>query len=467
MAGTISSLGLGSGTLTSDVIDKLREGDEGNLIKPLDAKIETANLKIKSFDLLKGLMSTFQTSVSKLANDTLFVSRSVSGNNDAVSVSALAGSDVQTFSISDIVTAQSEVEHSTSTITSKTLPFSTPSSNPIGTGTLSLSIGTETFEIGYTPATTLEELTASINEIAGSKVTASILQVGSDKYELVIKSDSVGANQAIAFSDSLNNGTDDGSSLLTALGMTQIQEARDASFKYNGIAITRSTNEISDLINGTTITLKQDQAAKTNIAINQNKTEISTEMSLMIQNYNALITNIRDMTAYDKEAGKVGVFNGDSFIKSISRDMNRILTAVNTDGKSLVDYGISVDKSGVMSLDNTVFDAKMAEDPIALQAIFSGSTVNGVERPGVFDTLYEQVKNYSGYQKQFETFGTNLSDTLQSLNTNRENTLKRLDARYEIMTRQFSAYDAIISKINNQFSSLKQMIESQLAASQS
>ncbi len=58
---TINSLGIGSGVLTADVIDKLRAGDEANLVKPLDRKLESANLKLKSFDFLNTLMSTFQS----------------------------------------------------------------------------------------------------------------------------------------------------------------------------------------------------------------------------------------------------------------------------------------------------------------------------------------------------------------------------------------------------------------------
>ncbi|HEX5670668.1 MAG TPA: flagellar cap protein FliD N-terminal domain-containing protein, partial [Sulfuricurvum sp.] len=78
MAG-ISSLGVGSGVLTSDVIDKLRAGNEAQVIKPLDTKIQTASLKLKSFDFLNTLMDTFQKSVSKLSSDIVFLGRSVSG----------------------------------------------------------------------------------------------------------------------------------------------------------------------------------------------------------------------------------------------------------------------------------------------------------------------------------------------------------------------------------------------------
>ena len=457
MAG-ISSLGVGSGVLTSDVIDKLRAGNEAQVIKPLDTKIQTASLKLKSFDFLNTLMDTFQKSVSKLSSDIVFLGRSVSGSNSAVTVSAADGSDLQSFSLSNIVMAKGDIWHSPISSTSKTTAL-VPA--PVGANQLSIGVGTNTpFTINYSDTTTLQDLATAINDTAGAQVTASILQTGASSYELVVKSDGVGANQNITFGDS---GT-----LLTTLGMDNIaakmQSAGDASLLYNGIAITRPTNDITDLINGVTVSLKQDQTTSSNISITQNKTELSTEMSLLVQSYNTLMSNIGDMTVYDKAAGKVGVFNGDNYIKSITRELNKIMTSVDSSGKSLVDYGIDIDRNGVMSFDSAVFDAKMTQDPTSLQNFFSGSYANGVDTPGIFDTLYDKMKSYTSSNKSLDTYQANLNKTLDKLNKDRTTMTTRLDARYEIMTKQFSAYDAIISKINSQFSSLKQMIDAQAMA---
>lgn len=462
MAGTINSLGIGSGVLTSDVIEKLKANEESTLITPITNKLTTAQLKQKSFDLLNSLMGTFQTGVSKLSDSALFLNRSVSGNTDAVKVTAEAGSDVQSFSLSDIITAKADVNASKalSSTTTPLAPLATPGSQ------LTLSIGSNSFTIDYSSATTLEGLKNAINEKAGEKVTASILQVGTSSYQLMLKSDGVGADQAITLTDSLNDGTNDANSLLTALNMTNLQHAGDASFKYNGISITRPTNDISDLINGVAISLKQDQTAGTqaNISITQNKEQISTEMSLFVQNYNTLMTNISDMTAYDKAAGKVGVFNGENFIKSIKTELNRIITSADINGTSLIDYGISIDRNGVMSFDSAAFSTKFSEDPVSLEQFFSGKTVDGTEQNGLFDTLYDQMKNYTGYQKQLSTFKANLDASVTKLSLDKETMQERIDARFEILSKRFAAYDGMISKLNNQFSALKSMIDAELNA---
>jgi len=46
-------------------------------------------------------------------------------------------------------------------------------------------------------------------------------------------------------------------------------------------------------------------------------------------------------------------------------------------------------------------------------------------------------------------------------NAEKEKTQKSLDAKYATMEERFLAYDKIISKLNNEFSSLKSMIEAE------
>ena len=48
MPGSISSLGIGSGVLSSDVIEQLRESDEGLIINPIDRNIEANQQKNSS-----------------------------------------------------------------------------------------------------------------------------------------------------------------------------------------------------------------------------------------------------------------------------------------------------------------------------------------------------------------------------------------------------------------------------------
>ncbi len=181
-------------------------------------------------------------------------------------------------------------------------------------------------------------------------------------------------------------------------------------------------------------------------------------MSIFVQNYNNLVSNLEDMTTSDVENGVAGIFNGESFIKSISRDINDIIFKVDSKGNSLVDYGISIDRDGVMSLDSSALSAKFTEDPEAMELFFSGDS----ETDGIFTTLDEKMNDYTGYNKLLTTFSDGLESSKDSLVSQYDKLKASLDDRYEIMTKRFVAYDAIISRINSQFSSLEMMINAEL-----
>lgn len=556
MAGTISSLGIGSGVLTADVIDQLKENDRSLMITPIDNKITLENQKGQALDLLNSLLTNFRSSVRALDDDALYQQRSVSGNNDGVSVSADAGVSVQSFSISDTQLALANV-HESGSFTSATAGVAS------GDGSMWIDIGTDSFEIPYTASMTLTELKDAINEAAGSVLTASILQVGTDDYRLVMTSDETGTDQAITISDSiigsLNAGlykqndsiesgafgadtdlvatgagtmtvtiagadyvvnydatttlSDLASAINTAVGSsvasvhqtatgefrlnvesttigtdttlaltdngglldanitgytendvsTEIQAARDATFKYNGITVTRGTNTIDDLITGVTINLLQESGSA-NIAITQDQQGIADELSGFVQNYNTLISQLDNMTLADTESGTVGIFNGDNSIRMISREINKLITSVSSDGYSLGQFGIDLNESGYMTFTQSEFDAKMSEDATALERFFSGATdidANGneTEVKGVFTNLTDLMDRYVGYNGLMTTFISASDSSTTSLQDERTRALDLLNARYDAMTARFIQYDSIISRLESQFSSLQQQIE--------
>jgi flagellar hook-associated protein 2 len=106
----------------------------------------------------------------------------------------------------------------------------------------------------------------------------------------------------------------------------------------------------------------------------------------------------------------------------------------------------------------------MSEDPQGVQDFFTGtSTVDQYDNVhtegGVFDKLNDTLKSYLGTNGNITILGDGLRTEHKSLESNYDRSLALLNARYDTMTQQFIEYDSIISKLNNQFSSLQQQIE--------
>ncbi|MGA9045963.1 flagellar filament capping protein FliD [Sulfuricurvum sp.] len=459
MAGTINSLGLGSGVLTSDVIDKLKAADTASLITPIDGKITLQKQKDAALSLLGSLMTTFKSSVDAMGDSSLYQQRSVTGNNSSVSVTVNSGVATQSFSISNTQMALANVKES-GTFSALTSTVAT------GSGTMGLTINGTTYDINYTAATTLSELKDAINSVAGSSVKASTLQVGTNDYRLVLTSVQTGVNQTISLTDSVGGSLD--TKLLAydaatnPTGMEEIQAARDASFKYNGITLTRSSNVISDITPGVTINLLGDNGS-TNIAIVQDTQAIADAMSSFVQNYNSLTSQLTSMTTTDVEAGKVGIFNGDSSINLITREINQLVTSVDSKGLSLAQFGIDLSQEGTMSFNSSTFTSKFNENATLAENFFSGMTTvnaNGstTRVDGLFTSMTSLLDRYTGVKGMIETLTTSSSNELKTLNENKKSAQAMLNSRYEVMSARFARYDSLISRLNNQFSSLQQQI---------
>ncbi len=579
MAGTINSLGIGSGVLTSDIIDKLKANDEANTITPIKNRMTLSQQKSDSLDLLSSLLTTFKSSVTALNDSALYQNRTVSGNNDGVSVSANTGVAIQSFSISDVNLAKKSVAQSG-------IFTSTSATVATAEGTLALNIGGVTYEIDTyydddndeaTPKVvhTLDSLKTAINEVAGDVVTASILQINKNEYSLVITSKETGADQNISLTemgaggtinsnllgdtltsgsftsasdtiatasssgtmtlniggvdythsyddtttlqniaDAINDGSFDatndisskmvahivkygdndyrlvltpkstetlpitltdsvGGGLEAAMtttvetdgGLTNIQDASDATFKYNGITLTRSSNTVDDITVGVTINLLQD-GASSNIQISQDSSVISEELSALATSYNTLVEQLDKMTLADAENNTVGVFNGDSSISGISRAITQILSSINDEGLSLVQYGIDLSEEGKLSFKESTFTEKMNEDPEAMEKLFAGYTKPDTEDfiNGTFTNLSNLLEQYVGYNGSLSILNENYDNEADSLSDEYNRAVELLDKRYETMAARFAAYDSIISKLNNQFTVLQNMITAELNA---
>ena len=447
----ISSLGIGSGVLTADVIDQLKEADESVIIKPIENKIELNKQKQDAEELLTSLMKSFKVSASALSYDTIFDNKTVdiTGNSE---VTVDAGATVESFSLETVTLAKKDIT-SFGALGDK-------DTTPVASGAGTLTIGS--YAIDYDETMTLEDLAQAITDTAGATISASILQTGNGSYNLIVSSKSTGASEALVITDdsglldpALLNPYD---AITNPNGYQKVQVAADAEFKYNGITVVRPTNDIDDLILGVNITLKEEGDIS-NVEIGQDTSNIVDELQLFVDSYNTLMQNLSDMTLKDEESGAEGVFNSSSFVKSISRDLTRAITSLSG-GDSLLNYGLDLDRYGTLTLDKTILETKLKDDPDAVKMFFTGGIdTDGNNTTGIFESIDDKLNSYTGYGNLLNSFQAELETESNSLNDSYLRARKSLDARYDIMTQRFIAYDAMISKLNSQFSSLQMMID--------
>ncbi len=556
----ISSLGLGSGVLTSNVITQLEAADKTMMINPIDNKIAIDEKKQTSLKQLTTLLSSFQTAAYSLQDATAYQSRTVTGTNSGVNVTASAGVAIQNFTISNTTLATTNVMQSGS--------FASPSDTVAsGTGTLNVNIDNSNYKIDYTASTTYSQLVDSINNAASSKITASILQTGTNAYSLIVNSKQTGKSQEISLTDLSGNlnstlkndallsggfstsssavATGSGTMTINAAGtnfniaysstttvssladtinqdaslsadvsasviqnssggyqlvltakkpaenqtisitdqttggslstnlttssisqsgsVADVQSATDASFLYNGIALTRATNTITDITPGLTISLLSNNA-NASINITQDNSSVKTALGNLVTGYNALQKQIKSMTLSDTAAKTVGLFSGSFSINSIQENIASLISSVNSNNQSLIDYGVTFNRNGTLSFDPTKFTSMVQNSQSDMVNFFSGATTvnaNGSTSTttGIFTQLYNQLQGLQSSTGTVTVLNQEISTQIKQYQTQKTNALSLLSSKYAIMTHNFTKYDALINSFNTQFASLQQQID--------
>ncbi|MDL2347292.1 flagellar filament capping protein FliD [Campylobacter hyointestinalis] len=408
--GSITALGVfgkanggSNSVLTQELIDSLKKVDETNSVNPITSKITTNQTKQTDLTTITTLLSSFKTSVSLLTDSSSYMAKKVSNtgsNNATISVNNGVNSGNISIKVNQLATKDS--------YQSKTFSMSNePILSGVSSASFNISINGKNYAIEADSSTSLDDIAKQINEKTDGKINAKVLNVGGENpYRLVFSSSDSGSANKIDFSYAKDDSgdTENSKKLLNALGFyfedsttdgsltiktedkltddekkasgAKLSSAGDAKFDYNGIEITRSTNTITDLQLGVTINLnkvdKKDEY--TNFNIIQDTAAVTSSIQNMITSYNTLINNLEVATSYNEETKTSGTFQGVSEIVNIKTSLNKIINGVDSNGKSLQDFGLSLSNDGLLTLDSAKLKDKLENDFDNFQSFFSTAT---------------------------------------------------------------------------------------------
>lgn len=423
--GSLSSLGFGSGVLTQETIDKLKEAEQQARVNPYTTKIEENTTKQKDLTEIKTKLSTFQSAVSSLGDATAFAKRKVVASitdNPPASLTATSGVALQSMNINVTQLAQKDVYQS------KGLANDTGFINASLASATNLTFFSKGKEYTVTidKNTTYSDLVDKINSATGGEIVAKMVNTGEKDtpYRLTLTSKETGEDSAISFYPGAKDSSgkyavdENAKSVFESLGWTlddnalnaegfdpatskkgvgiiddaenplHIQQAQNANFTMDGIKMTRSSNTITDI--GVGITLTLNKTGEINFDIQQDSESITQAMQEMVDAYNDLVLNLNAATDYNSETGTKGSLQGVTEVNSIRSSIVSILfqsqsvdgTVEDANGNkvsskvmlSLQDYGLSMTESGTLNFDSSAFESKVKEDTAMAESFFSGIT---------------------------------------------------------------------------------------------
>ena len=254
----------------------------------------------------------------------------------------------------------------------------------------------------------------------------------------------------------------------------RVQTAKNSEFKYNGVDVERDNNKIEDLVVGLTMNL--NSTGKSTINIKQDDETINQEINDFVSGYNSLVSKIQELTNFDPDNKSTGVFQNESVIKNITRDMSRMLfnsfatqTVTKTDRNgseyeqvinlNAADFGFSMNKTGFLDFDSSKFTNMLKNHPDETEKFFSD------DENGAFSKILNYVDSLTkGNNSTLELLNQQYKNEEKSYENTIEDSKKRIDVRYQTMAMQFASYDEMINSYNVQSQTIQQSIQAMINA---
>ena len=435
-------LGLGAGqaaSLNSDLIEKLKTAERKSAVAPIEAKIEKMVKEKETFSTIEKKVAELLESIKPFdlfvsGAVTAFEQKSATTSGDSVTFDA---ADVKAlkkgFTSVDIKTLAQKDVYQTNDVTG------VQKDQVIGKGDLIVN-----GQVFKTDNLTYKQLADEINTKEG--MSASLEQVGTDSYRLVIKSKESGLDNALLI-------TGDAKSAL-GLDVTENhkQTAQDMKATVDGVEYNVSSNSL--VVDG--LKISANKAGISTINVTEDNSQIEAQMKNFVDKYNELVALIETETL-----GSDSSLNDRSSIKGIVNQIkDKLFGSYGAAGdKSVFNFGIELDKFGGLSIDSKKFNEAVQKDMAGLKDLFVGSA----EKKGLGTVLKETLDTMKFVGGVLNSYDAAMKTREKSLNENKEKAEKSLDVKYQQLALQFSSYGALINQMESSFSGLKLMIQQSVA----
>ncbi len=384
----ISSLGIGSGLDLGGLVSNLINAERAPVESRLNRQESSLSSDLSGVGQMRSALSQFQSSLAGLSGADSFKNRKLV-NSDASAISSSVSNDAALASyaidVSNIAASQSLASTAYSALDSV-----------IGEGTLQIRFGTITGPGFSSFAANAEKSIQSItvdssnNTLSGLRdtinagdygVTASIINDGSG-YRLTLNSNDTGASSAMEITvtdtDGQNTDTSGLSSLAyntSAQNLTQTRAADDANLTINGLAVSSSTNTLSDVLEGVSLTLNTATTTTVNISVSESTSEISSSVKAMVEGFNSMIQTLNDLGRVDPDTGQDGALAGSAALRTFTFQLRNLLTSpvpgVSEEVRALVDIGITTQADGTLKIDDARFNNAVQQNSFAVLGLFA------------------------------------------------------------------------------------------------
>jgi flagellar hook-associated protein 2 len=241
-------------------------------------------------------------------------------------------------------------------------------------GTIQATVGSGgSINAGSTTATnvstgnqTLAEIVANINA-ANAGVSASAIDTSSG-YVLELSSSASGSANDLTI--------DTGAFSSSSLGnLSTAQAGQNAIIDIGGNSadqVTSSSNQVSGLLPGLTVDLQSTSASLVTITTAPDANAVATSVQGLVNAANSVLSAIAKYASYDPQTNVAGPLFGSPQLEQLQQGI--LSTFADATGTSTLDtqaIGITLNKDGTLSFDQSTFESAMQANPQQVEALFA------------------------------------------------------------------------------------------------
>lgn len=404
----ISSLGLGSGVLNSDLVDQLVQAERAPTENRLTQKTEQTQALLSAYGKLRSAVTELRLPMRQLSAPDNLKAFSANSSNEGIGVSVdstKASRGTYSVEVTSLAGAQALASRDV---------FADRDATSVGQGTLTLNVGDKTTNLAIDSSNdTLQGLANAIND-SDAGVSAGVIDTGNG-FQLVLSADETGTANAVSISvsgdtvgtDSDNQGLSRfafNSGMDAGAGLEETIAATDAVMSINGVEVTRSTNSFENVIDGLTFDISE--TGSSTIRVEQDFGAVADRVQGFVDKFNGLQSTIDSLAGFNSEAGVGSLLTGDSTVRGIQNQLRQVLTRVvpgleNASVRSLADVGITTNfETGGLEFDRAKFEEQLKNNPDDVTALFA-------EQGRATDSQVEFVR--SGLNTQPGTYDINIT----------------------------------------------------------
>ncbi|MBX7101701.1 MAG: flagellar filament capping protein FliD [Myxococcaceae bacterium] len=430
MDATFRAGGLASGMDTNSIVEQLVTIEK----RPLDllkSRQDAMKLQVSALGDLASKLSALQTAAAAFQSGGV-LALSAATSSSAYAITPTSGGSAGRYAV--------QVQSLASAAKARSQSF-TSGADPVSGGTLALTVMGTTTNVSIADGASLSDVAKSINQ-SGAAVTANLLSDGTHTY-LSLTNRDTGFPLTGAPGDALSITETTTGTAGQALGLGITSAATNAQLTVDGLAISRTSNTIADVIPGASLTLKTTSTTPEDAVLSYDTDATQKRLQGFVDAYNAVQKLVQKNLAVDVNVDRSKTLAGDGVARGLQHALQGLVSTVvpGLGGvRTLADLGFKTAQDGSLSLDSTILGKALTREPASVDALFSTAST------GLCAVTSTLVKNYT-------TSGTGLLSARQtglgkSISAI-DDQLARMDARLstyrQTLINQFSAMEKIVS----------------------